>query len=117
MRASLQTFFALSVIAAACGPGNRGDDGNGSGSGSGSDLPVVATLTGRVYAPKWAPGDVPAGQEIPIFGATIYVTDTKPAPIPQQTYCEPCVDTPQGSVASKHDGYFELPITGTGHFW
>jgi hypothetical protein len=74
-------------------------------------------VSGRVWAPKWAPGDVPAGQEIPIFGATIYVTDTKPAPIPQQTFCEACIDTPQGSVTSKHDGSFELPLTGTGHFW
>ncbi|HEY5944215.1 MAG TPA: hypothetical protein VIV40_01930 [Kofleriaceae bacterium] len=119
MRALTSLVFACSVVAA-CGPGHRGDDdgnGSGSGSGSGSDGPVVATLTGKVWAPKWAPGDVPPGQEIPIFGATIYVTDTRPQPIPQQTYCEPCVDTPQGSVASKHDGSFELPLTGTGHYW
>src|SRR5688572_1616741 len=115
MRAYL-SFFAVSVmVAAACGPNGRDDDGLGSGSGSGSGSgTVAATLTGKVWAPKWAPGDVPPGQEIPIFGATIYVTDTQPQPIPQQTFCEACVDTPQGSVTSKHDGSFELPVTGTG---
>jgi hypothetical protein len=120
MRAFVRNLVIFSVLAGvSCGPGTRGDDdGNGSGSGSGSGSgTVVATLTGRVWAPKWALGDVPPGQEIPIFNATIYVTDTKPAPIPQQTYCEPCIDTPQGAVASKHDGSFELPVTGTGHFW
>lgn len=115
------TALSLSFVAiTACGPGGRdpGGAGNGSGpdagSGSGGNSP---TLMGRVWAPKYAPGDVPAGQEIPVFGATIYVTDTKPAPIPQQTFCEACIDTPQGSVQSRHDGSFELPVTGTGHYW
>jgi hypothetical protein len=112
----------LVAVAAACGPGTR-DPGNGSGSGSGSGSgggctgSSCATLTGKVWAPKWAPGDVPAGQEIPIFGATIYVTDSKPAPVPQQTFCEACVDTPQGSVTSKHDGSFELSVNGSSHYW
>jgi hypothetical protein len=120
MRATTAVFVYL--VLAACGPsggGHGGGDDDGSGHpGSGSDdVPIVATLAGKVWAPRWAPGDVPPGQEIPIFGATIYVTDQKPPPIPQQVYCEPCIDTPQGSVASKHDGSFELPVTGTGHFW
>ncbi len=74
-------------------------------------------MTGKIWAPKYGPGDVPPGQEIPIFGATIYVTDTQPAPIPQETYCEPCVETPQGSVTSKHDGSFELQVQGAGRYW
>jgi len=109
--------------AGACGPGQRdpgngGGDGSGSGSGSGTECTGTgcATITGRVWAPKWAPGDVPAGQEIPVWGATIYVSDTKPEPIPQQTFCEACIDTPHGSVQSKHDGSFELSVT-PGHYW
>jgi hypothetical protein len=102
----------------ACGPGERDGDGNGSGSGSGSgDCPSCVTLTGRVWAPKWAPGDVPAGQEIPIFGATLYVSQTKPAPIPDHTYCESCIDTPQGSVQSSYDGSFTLTVDQPGHYW
>ncbi len=122
----LANVVVLFTALAACGPGQRdpGGDGSGSGSGSGLDGGVVgctgttcATITGKVWAPKWAPGDVPPGQEIPIFGATIYVTDTKPAPIPQQTFCEACIDTPQGAVTSKHDGSFELTIDGNQHLW
>ena len=117
MRAFKMLFVVSSLVA--CGPGGRNDgtgDDDGSGSGSG-DCPTCATVTGKVWAPKWGPGEAPPGQEIPIFGATIYVTDTKPQPIPQQTFCEACIDTPQGAVASRHDGSFELPINGAGHYW
>lgn len=69
-----------------------------------------------MWAPNYGPGVAPPGQEIPIFGATIYVTDTKPQPIPQQVYCEPCIDTPQGAVTSKHDGSFELSVDGAGPY-
>lgn len=65
----------------------------------------------------WGPGVAPPGQEIPVFGATVYVTDTKPDPIPQQTFCEPCIETPQGAVTSSHDGSFELPVNGAGTYW
>ena len=49
----------------------------------------------------------------------IYVTDTRPQPIPQQVYCEPCVDTPQGAVQSRHDGSFELfnSLVSPWHAW
>jgi hypothetical protein len=108
------------VVAAitACAPNKRGDDGMGSGSGGpeNPDCPTCANVTGRVFAPKWAPGDVPPGQEIPIFGAMVYVTQTKPDPIPQNVYCEACVDAPQGGVMSGHDGSFQLSVL-PGHYW
>lgn len=111
--------FAV-LLVTACGPGGRDDVGNGSGSGSGSGsgaCPDCSYVTGRIWAPKYGPGDVPAGQEIPVFGATIYVSDVKPAPIPQETFCEPCIETPQGAVQSKHDGSFELQVMGQGTYW
>ena len=108
------------VLLIACGPAKRDGGGNGgsgdAGSGS-SDCQGCATITGRVWAPKWALGEVPAGQEIPIFGAVIYVSSTKPDPIPQMVYCESCVDAPQGSVQSGHDGSFTLQIPQPGHYW
>jgi len=113
----MRALLTALVLLVACGPGRRDGTGNGSGSGSGTDCPECSTLVGKVYAPKWAPGDVPAGQEIPIFGATIYVTDARPAPIPQQVFCEPCIETPQGAVQSKHDGSFELSVDGQGTYW
>jgi hypothetical protein len=108
--------LVLATVFVACGPPHRGDDGNGSGSGSGLNCPSCATINGRVWAPKWAPGNVPAGQEIPIFGALVYVSATRPQPIPDHVYCESCVDTPDGSVATDHDGSFSLTVP-PGHYW
>lgn len=123
MRGFVASIIMISAVLA-CGPGERrpgggnGDeDDTGSGDPNGCTGNQCATITGRVWAPKWAPGDVPPGQEIPIFGATIYVTDTKPAPIPQQTFCESCIETPQGAVMSNHDGSFELKVTGNQKYW
>jgi hypothetical protein len=110
----MRAFVTAVLLLAACGPGRRDGTGDDDGSGSGN---TGITVTGRVWAPKWGPGEVPAGQEIPIFGATIYVTDTRPQPIPQNVYCEPCVETPQGAVQSRHDGSFELSVNGTGHYF
>jgi hypothetical protein len=112
----------LVVMAAltACGPGQRGgggdDDGSGSGSNACSGGPGCATVTGHVWAPKWAPGQVPAGQEIPIYGALVYVSTTRPQPIPDHVYCEACVDAPEGSIATDHDGSFSLTVQ-PGHYW
>lgn len=101
----------------ACGPSARNDPSGGDG-GTGPDAysGPVATLTGKVWAPRWAPGDVPAGQEIPVFGAIVYATPTRPAPIPQGTYCEQCVDNPAGSVLTGHDGSFTLSVP-PGDYW
>src|SRR5438874_662898 len=68
VNSQVKSLLALSLLIA-CGP-NRRDQGNGSGSGSGSGSGIdtctvnCATVTGRVFAPKWAAGDVPQGQEI-----------------------------------------------------
>lgn len=115
----MRALLTAVLLVVACGPGRRDDTGgDGSGSGSGSQAcPDCSYVTGKVWAPKYGPGDVPPGQEIPIFGATIYVTDAKPAPIPQQTFCEPCIETPQGAIQSKHDGSFELQVMGEGTYW
>jgi hypothetical protein len=118
VRAMRKLIVMLVLAIASCGPGSR-NPGMGSGSGSGSgnpDCPTCATVSGRVWAPKWAPGDVPAGQEIPIFGAMVYVSSTKPDPIPQKVYCEACIDAPQGGVMSSHDGSFSLDVL-PGHYW
>jgi len=125
--------WALISVVIACGPRPRdagsdaGDSGGGTdsgtssghdpGDGNGCTGPACATISGRVWAPKWALGDVPPGQEVPIFNASIYVSDTKPPPIPQQTFCEPCNQIPAGAASSSHDGSFELTVKGNRHYW
>src|SRR5262249_39705638 len=65
--------------------------------------------------PKYAPGLVPAGQEIPIFGALVSLTTNKLAPIPAGVYCEQCADA-QAGVLSGHDGSFTVTAP-PGQYW
>ncbi|MCX5746039.1 MAG: hypothetical protein NT062_26470 [Proteobacteria bacterium] len=104
----------------ACGPttrNNGGDDTQGGGdAGVDAYLGPVTVLSGRVWAPKWAPGDVPAGQEIPIAGAILYLSQTRPAAIPDHVYCEQCIDAPGGSITSGADGSFTMTVA-PGDYW
>src|SRR5688572_6336992 len=93
----------LALVTTACGPAYSTDEGNGEGEDS-----DAATLTGVVWAPGNAPGMVSAGHEIPVFSALVYVSRERPAPIPQQTYCEACVED-RGGVLTDHQGAFSLP--------
>lgn len=115
---SLVIVLAISLSLGGCGPSHRGDDGGGGGSGSGVGVCTsnCSTVTGRVWAPRWALGDVPPGQEIPIFGALVYVLDHRPEPIPDHVYCESCVSVPQTAVSSGHDGAFTMNVA-QGHYW
>src|ERR1043165_2349459 len=94
------------LMVCACGPAPRpdGDDN------AGADAATSAIVTGQVYAPTQGPGEAPPGQEIPIAGALVYVTDTPPAPIPDHVYCEQCVATPDTGVLSGPDGSFTLAV-------
>jgi hypothetical protein len=69
-----------------------------------------------VWAPNQAPGQAAPGQEIPIAGALVWITDVKPAPIPATVYCEECVPTPQGGVLTSADGSFKLEVN-PGNYW
>jgi hypothetical protein len=116
MRSTFVKVVLLGSILVGCGPGSRGGGGGGGGGSGSSDCPSCAVVTGKVWAPKWALGDVPAGQEIPIFGAMVYVSTTRPDPIPDKVYCEACVDAPSGGVLTGHDGSFQLNVL-PGHYW
>jgi hypothetical protein len=109
-RASLLIVLASLI---SCGPPGRppGDDR------APDDPPAVdahvisyATITGRVWAPNQAPGQVPVDHEIPVAGALVYVTTNKPEPIPEGVYCEKCIGTPQGGVLTGSDGSFSLSV-------
>ena len=78
---------------------------------------VTATVTGTVWAPGQAIGMVPAGQEIPIYNALITVSPLKQAPIPQNTYCERCVNPSGTYVFSDHQGNFSLSGVLPNDYW
>src|SRR5258706_16385011 len=106
MRITLGRWMCIAALVA-CSQA-RHDETTGPDSGSGNSCPTCATLTGKVWAPKSAPGDVSPGLEIPVYGAAVYVTPVKPPPIPAHVYCEACGDTPAGAVLSGYDGGFSL---------
>ena len=123
MRRHPHVLFALFVLSlTACGPsatqpgagsGDGGDTGGGGGPDGGG--PAV-DLTGTVWAPGNAPGQVPAGQEIPVAGAVVYVAQAEPAPPPDHVTCTPCTDTPSGAVVSDAKGHFTLRAPA-GSYW
>lgn len=126
MRRISKLFICSALLAlAACGPSvsnNGGDGGGGDPTGDGGVSAdayngMLGTITGVVWAPGNAPGMVPAGHEIPIFDALVYVTLTPPAPIPQATYCEQCVDPPGTYVRTDHDGNFSLANLVPNTYW
>ncbi len=120
MSAYAKTVLVITMVLAACGPADRNDGGGG---GDGDGGPTVdasggnyASITGKVWAPNQGPGQAAPGQEIPIAGALVYVTTTRPAPIPDGVYCEACVDVPQGGILTGADGSFQIDVT-PGRYW
>lgn len=105
----------LSLLVAACGPKGR-DQGTGADAGPDGPTGPFAEVTGKVYAPKHGPGQTAPGQEIPIAGALVYITDAQPAPIPDGVYCEACVATPSGGTLTNADGSFNLQVSA-GDYW
>lgn len=113
---------AIAVLTFACGP--KADDYNPGGVDGGANpgdpdanFGPVGQITGTVWAPGQAPGLVPSGQEIPVFNALVYVALQRPAGIPQETYCERCVDPPGGHVFSDHQGRFTLANLVPNTYW
>jgi len=104
------------AILAACGPSGRGDDTGGDDTTGDAPMGNFATITGKVWAPNQGPGQAPAGQEIPVAGALVYVSTARPAPIPAGVYCEQCVPTPNGGVLTGADGSFTLDLS-PGRYW
>ena len=110
------SLVVLSILVAACGPAERNGGGDDGGTGVDSMTGNFATITGKVYAPNQGPGQAPVGQEIPVAGALVYVSTTKPQDIPDGVYCEQCVATPNGGVLTGADGSFSLDVT-PGRYW
>jgi len=89
------------------GGGGEGNDFNVGGSGGASVGPAVAFLDGVVLAPEGT---------IPINEALVYATQGDVEPIPQQVFCDKCIElgaqTPY--VLSEVDGTFSLGLPSAG---
>jgi hypothetical protein len=101
---------------AACGPSpsadDTGDDGDGGGPAPDAYTGPRGKLSGNVWMPMHSPTLAPS-DPIPVYGAVVYVSNVRPDPIPQNVFCERCVDAPASAVYTAHDGAFELdPIPG-----
>src|SRR5215510_9034467 len=114
MYASRRLIVALVlVVAGGCGPSSvkahhdgGGDDDIDAGT---NPPPPTGSIAGTVWAPGNAIGAVPAGFEIPIAGAMIYLTDTDPKAIPDGVYCDRCEPWPGTFTTSDPKGKFTLP--------
>lgn len=109
---------AVAVALAACGPhvGTPADDEPAIDAAIDVPDPVTASLSGTVWAPGMAPGQVPAGHEIPIAGALISLEAERPPPIPSGVYCERCVEVGNG-VLSDARGHFAMTTLQPGTYW
>ena len=92
-----------------------GNDDNAEGNAEGGDdCPSLGTtdasITGTVYAPNF---------EIPVSGALVWASKTKPDGIPQTVYCAECVELECGEepfTLSNPDGTFSLALD-SGTWW
>ncbi len=84
------------------GGGGQGAMNFTGGAGGGEIIPAIGTLTGKVVAPEGT---------IPISGALVYLSPNPPAPIPDQVYCDACVelDNSVPHTFTNPDGTFEVP--------
>ncbi len=115
----LMFFACLSINLGGCGPtsnGGNGGGGDGSDAGGGAPDGPPGTLSGRVWAPGNAPGMVPAGHEIPIAGALVSLSRARAIAIPQQAYCEPCVEAPTNSTLTDAAGNFTLTVPSNSYW-
>ena len=95
--------------------GDAGDD-----TATDEDLPPrgpFGAVRGTLWAPGNAPGLVPSGQEIPISGALVYLSEHPPPAIPDRAYCEQCLDPPGRWLFTDSHGDFEMLNVIVGNYW
>lgn len=115
------------ALAVGCGAIKDPDGNNGEGDGGANidastgnaDAPTgaSASIRGTVWAPGQAPGQVPTGHEIPIFNAFVTLTYMPLDPIPQETFCERCVEPSGIYTFTDHRGQFTLASVPPGIYW
>lgn len=100
---------------AACGPSSGSGGQGGVDAGPDIDPGDLAVIRGTVWAPGNAPGMVPAGHEIPVSAAHVYLGTSSPPPIPQEAHCDAC--TQLGGIFTDARGAFSLQGIVPGTYW
>lgn len=98
-----QIAFVLSIATfVACGPTKR-DNSDGDGGTGQQDAPCNTSITGKVFAPNGT---------LPLYGVTVYVPGTRPAPFTDGVQCGACQNDLPGGVLTRAesgpDGSFRL---------
>ncbi len=97
---------------ASCGPTAIADR---DAAGSDEPPPPTGMVTGTVWAPGNAIGAVPAGYEIPVAGAMVYLADDAPPhPIPDEVYCDRCELYPPVFASTDAKGRFTIANVSAG---
>ena len=77
--------------------------------GGPEEPPPAGRVTGTVWAPGNAIGSVPAGYEIPVAGAMVYLADNgAPSAIPDEVYCDRCELYPAVYMMTDAKGRFAI---------
>ena len=116
----IRVLFVASLLvggASALSTGCNADSRTVEGDEDGNGMKMPGTPNPGDPNPPGKPGSVLSGKvvapegTIPISGALVYVTTTKPEPIPDGVYCDKCVHLPDGTAftTTKSDGTFTLP--------
>ncbi len=117
----MRALTILMIMAAvACGGSEgKGIDATGDGGlpGPDADPTTFATLMGTVWVPGNGPGMVPAGEEIPVFDAVVYLSSQRPDAFVEGASCRPCTEAPTNAVQTDHDGNFMIVNINPGTYW
>lgn len=97
------------------GGADTGTDGRPDGS-----VPSLVTVRGTVWSPGADLSSVLENNRFPIPNAAVIAYTTEPPPIPQEAYCNECVEIPSGTpntMSDPIDGTFELQlVAGTSYY-
>ncbi|MDA3862707.1 MAG: hypothetical protein PF689_02450 [Deltaproteobacteria bacterium] len=77
------------------------------------------TLTGKIMAPGSDDAQVLAENRVPVYEALVAAYGYEPDPLPEGSYCNECVEVPQGVIHTftEADGTFELELYANKTYW
>lgn len=119
--------WLLAVSIAGCSPaddataadGGRDGEATGESVEDGGEAEVYVPPGVRLRGTVWGPAPPDGSPLFPVAGALVAAYVSAPPEIPDQVYCEPCVELDPGvpHTLSAADGTFLLAVPPGGHYW